>query len=70
MRQKFELAAEMRRFNILVLNYKRLPSFLENFDKIKGFDSLQDRITIFNLFPLRAGDATSESFFRKVRGRS
>ena len=41
----------MIRFNILVLNYKRLPSFLGNFDKIKGFNSSQDRITILTCSP-------------------
>jgi hypothetical protein len=41
----------MNRFNILVLNYRRLHSFLDNFGKIKAFDPLQDRITILTCSP-------------------
>ena len=41
----------MKRFNILVLNYKRLHSFLNNFDKISGFDRLRDKITILSCSP-------------------
>jgi len=41
----------MKRFNIVVLNYKRLHSFLGNFDKIKAFDPLQDKITILTCSP-------------------
>jgi hypothetical protein len=41
----------MRRFDIVVLSYKRLSSFLNNFDKIKSFDSSQDRITILSCSP-------------------
>lgn len=41
----------MRRFNILVLNYQRLQSFLNNFDKIQAFDPLQDKVTILTCSP-------------------
>ena len=41
----------MKRFNILVLNYKRLHSFLDNFKKLRGFDTLKDRITILSCSP-------------------
>ena len=55
----------MRRFNILVLNYKRLPSFLGNFDKIKGFDSSQDRITILTCSPSEEETQLVKAFSEK-----
>ena len=41
----------MKRFNIVVLNYKRLHSFLSNFDRIEAFDPSQDKITILTCSP-------------------
>jgi hypothetical protein len=55
----------MRRFNILVLNYTRLPSFLGNFGKIKGFDSSQDRVTILTCSPSEEETQQVKAFSEK-----
>ncbi|HEV8370756.1 MAG TPA: hypothetical protein VGQ39_22595 [Pyrinomonadaceae bacterium] len=38
----------MNRFHIVVFNYERIESFLKNFDKIRNFRPLEDRILIFD----------------------
>lgn len=41
----------VKRFDIVVLNYKRIESFFSNFDKIINFNTLKDRITILSSSP-------------------
>jgi hypothetical protein len=40
-----------RRFDICVWNYKRLELFLNNFDRIQGFDAERDRLTVGSCSP-------------------
>src|SRR5262245_48263973 len=55
----------MKRFNILVLNYKRIHSFLNNFNKIGGFDRLRDKITIMSCSPSTKERQLVEAFSEK-----
>jgi len=55
----------MNRFNILVLNYKRLHSFLKNSNKISGFDRLRDKITILSCSPSPEERQQVEAFSEK-----
>src|SRR5215475_3475764 len=55
----------MKRFNILVLNYKRLHSFFNNFDKIRAFDPLRDKITILSCSPATEERQQVEAFAEK-----
>src|SRR5262245_13148982 len=55
----------MKRFNILVLNYQRLHSFLNNFDRISGFDRLWDKITILSCSPSKEERQQVEAFSEK-----
>jgi hypothetical protein len=57
----------MKRFNILVLNYKRLHSFFNNFDKIRAFDPLQDKITILSCSPDTKERQQVEAFAEKYQ---
>jgi hypothetical protein len=55
----------MQRFNILVLNHNRLSSFVDNFDKIRGFNSSQDRITILTCSPSEEETQQIKAFSEK-----
>jgi hypothetical protein len=57
----------MKRFNILVLNYKRLHSFFNNFDKIRAFDPLRDKITILSCSPATEERQQVEAFSEKYQ---
>jgi hypothetical protein len=41
----------MDRFHIVVANYKRLFCFVDNFQRIQGFDGQRDRVVIFDCSP-------------------
>jgi hypothetical protein len=58
-----------RRFDVVVLNYMRLRSFLGNFDRIRGFDRSRDRITIVSCSPSPAETEEVREFERE-RGLS
>jgi hypothetical protein len=57
----------MKRFNILVLNYKRLHSFFDNFDKIRAFDPRQDKITVLSCSPAPEERQQVEAFSDKYQ---
>src|SRR5262245_1456037 len=41
----------MKRFNIVVLNYKRLDAFINNFHKLTNLSKNLDRITVLSASP-------------------
>ena len=58
-----------RRFDVVVLNYERLPSFFGNFHRIRAFDPARDRITIVSCSP-SAAEAEEVRAFERERGLS
>ena len=54
-----------RRFDVVVLNYKRLRSFLGNFHRIRAFDPSRDRITVLSCSPSAAEDEDVREFERR-----
>src|SRR5690242_3892527 len=56
-----------RRFDVVVLTYERLGSFLGNFDRIQAFDPIRDRITIVSCSP-SAAEAEEIREFERKRG--
>lgn len=54
-----------RRFDLVVLNYERLRSFLANFDRITAFDPARDRITIVSCSPSQAETDALRAFERE-----
>ena len=58
-----------RRFDVVVLTYKRLRSFLGNFHRIDAFDPSRDRITIVSCSP-SAAEAEEVRRFERERGLS
>ena len=53
-----------RRFDVVVLNYKRLRSFLGNFHRIRAFDPSRDRITVLSCSPSVAESEDVREFER------
>lgn len=43
-----ELQDQARRFHVVVFNFERIASFLDNFDKIRNFNPARDRLLIFD----------------------
>jgi hypothetical protein len=58
-----------RRFDIVVLTYERLRSFLGNFYRIRAFDPARDRITIVSCSP-SAAEAEEVREFEREHGVS
>ena len=58
---------QMKRFDIVVFNYKRLESWLRNVDRIRGFDPRIDRMTIVSSSP-GAEETALVSRFQAERG--
>lgn len=58
-----------RRFDVVVLTYERVRSFLDNFDRIHAFDPTRDRITIVSCSP-SAAEAEAIREFERQRGLS
>jgi hypothetical protein len=58
-----------RRFDVVVLTYNRLYSFLGNFNRIHAFDPTRDRITIVSCSP-SAAEAEEVRKFERERGLS
>ena len=58
----------MLRFHIVVFNYERISSFLDNFDKLRNFDPARDRLIVLDCSDNRQSEMQKVAEFAKQRG--
>ena len=58
----------MLRFHIVVFNYERISSFLDNFDKLRNFDPRRDRLIVLDCSDNRQSEMRKVVAFAKQRG--